>query len=595
MSRIIFLFLSILFLGSSPIISQDDPVDFEDPGDIKIVQYSLEQANLSINDIEIDQNNRVLVATDKALFSIGSGNKLQDYYLVDKQVNCVTSDNKLNIYAAGDGVLYLVSDSKEVKLPATDVKVKDIAYKTGKLWLATNQGIFSYTLTSGNWKQFTQQNSKLKSNLTNNIRVDDQDVIWIGTEKGYIRIKNEDWDIEDKGYNIVTTRSNKEGQWMIATDDMWLIDPYNRKYPIGLDQKFHSGVVNDFVIDSKGRVYIASDILVRYNPYTEEVERYGADVGMLSQKCLSLACDKNNNIWIGTADAGLFTIVFDDIAAEQLVVTPLLQQGITCDNANDAIIKLSVAGGTRPYKYKWSDRTLRGNNPSGVKPGTYAVTVTDKNDAEIVSNITVTQPEKIVIEVIENRRITDTGSKDGRVEIAASGGTGALTVSWSNGKTGYALENIGAGNFTATVKDENGCQAQRLFRVKKEKYIPELDISKVIVGQKLRINELNFKADSTNIDPENFEILDEVYEFMKSNSGVIIEIGGHTNTVPSHEYCDRLSTERAKSVFEYIVERGVVAERIKYKGYGKREPLTESTSRAGKQKNQRVEVTILAM
>jgi len=593
-----FLYLTLFCLVSTVSLFAQEAADqdLSDGDNISIAKivFEVDETNLRINDLEVDNNNRVLVATDKGLIITGGGGK-DELFLAGNHITSVTASNKLKVYAGGEGNIYLVSEDMTVKVPGTNTIVNDIAHKAGKLWVGTNKGLMTYTLSSGNWKEYTKDNSKLKSNMINNIRVDNEGILWAGTEKGYLRVNNDKWEVQDKRENVVASRSNKEGQWMISDGNMWLIDPFNRKYPVGLGEEFYSGSVNDFVIDGKGRVYMASNILVRYDPYKEKVERYGEDVGLLSQQCLSLACDKNNNIWIGTADAGLFTIVFDDIAKEQLSVTPLLQKGITCANANDAIVKLSVSGGERPYKYKWSDRSLRGKNPSGMKPGSYAVTVTDKNNAQIVTSIDIESPAPIIINVIENRRISDTGKKDGYISINTSGGSGTLTATWSNGAKGNTLSKLPSGNYAVTVKDENGCSLDRLVRVRKEKYIPDLDIAKVTVGQKLRINDLNFSADSTNIAPENFEILDEVYDFLVSNKNVSIEIGGHTNTIPPHEYCDKLSNARAKSVREYIIERGIAESRISYKGYGKREPLTTSTSLSGRRKNQRVEVTILDM
>ena len=129
--------------------------------------------------------------------------------------------------------------------------------------------------------------------------------------------------------------------------------------------------------------------------------------------------------------------------------------------------------------------------------------------------------------------------------------------------------------------------------VKRSKFIPDLDIAKISVGQKLRINDLSFDSDSSNISQSNFEVLEEVVEFMQQNESVIVEIGGHTNTIPPHEYCDKLSDERAKNVADYLVSRGISSRRVSYKGYGKREPLTDSTTAMGRAKNQRVEIKII--
>lgn len=127
----------------------------------------------------------------------------------------------------------------------------------------------------------------------------------------------------------------------------------------------------------------------------------------------------------------------------------------------------------------------------------------------------------------------------------------------------------------------------------KKKYIPDLDITKISIGQKLRINELNFEADAIpSLKPIRWLLINRI---LRKNQSVTIEIGGHTNTIPPHEYCDKLSTDRAKNVAEHLYDRGIATNRITYKGYGKREPLTDSTSAQGRQRNQRVEIKILAI
>jgi len=90
-------------------------------------------------------------------------------------------------------------------------------------------------------------------------------------------------------------------------------------------------------------------------------------------------------------------------------------------------------------------------------------------------------------------------------------------------------------------------------------------------------------------------VLDEIFDFLDSNKKVVIEIGGHTNNIPSHEYCDRLSSSRAKNVASYLYNKGISQQRIAFKGYGKREPVASNESLAGRKKNQRVEIKILSI
>jgi outer membrane protein OmpA-like peptidoglycan-associated protein len=87
--------------------------------------------------------------------------------------------------------------------------------------------------------------------------------------------------------------------------------------------------------------------------------------------------------------------------------------------------------------------------------------------------------------------------------------------------------------------------------------------------------------------------LDELAGFLKSTSNVKVEIGGHTNSVPPDDYCDKLSTARAKAVAEYLIANGVEQSKVQFKGYGKRNPIMSNKTQNGRMRNQRVEIKIL--
>ncbi len=136
---------------------------------------------------------------------------------------------------------------------------------------------------------------------------------------------------------------------------------------------------------------------------------------------------------------------------------------------------------------------------------------------------------------------------------------------------------------------------QPIVESKKEKILKELDKDKIREGQTIRIDQLYFKADSSSITEESYPVLDEIYEFLVANPKVVVEIGGHTNGIPSPEYCDKLSTERAKAVADYLIKKGIDPQRLKYKGYGKRMPIDTNRTAAGRKRNQRVEIKILSL
>jgi outer membrane protein OmpA-like peptidoglycan-associated protein len=129
------------------------------------------------------------------------------------------------------------------------------------------------------------------------------------------------------------------------------------------------------------------------------------------------------------------------------------------------------------------------------------------------------------------------------------------------------------------------------------KILTELERDKLHQGKTIRIENLYFKADSSRMDITSYPVLDEISRFMKQNPDIIIEIGGHTNTKPSHSYCNELSTARAKSVTDYLIEKGVPKAQLQFKGYGKNKPLVtnDTYSRTAQAKNQRVEIKILSL
>lgn len=125
------------------------------------------------------------------------------------------------------------------------------------------------------------------------------------------------------------------------------------------------------------------------------------------------------------------------------------------------------------------------------------------------------------------------------------------------------------------------------------KILTELDSKKLKEGQTIRIQQLYFEADSSNFTEDSYDVLDEIFYFLKENPSVVIEIGGHTNGIPGQKYCEALSLRRAKSVANYLYKKGIPQNRLFFKGYGKQRPVASNKTHIGRQKNQRVEIKIL--
>jgi len=120
-------------------------------------------------------------------------------------------------------------------------------------------------------------------------------------------------------------------------------------------------------------------------------------------------------------------------------------------------------------------------------------------------------------------------------------------------------------------------------------------ISELKAGTIIRVDKLFFKADSSALSSSSMETIEEITEFLTIHPNVSIEIGGHTNNIPSDAFCDKLSLARATSVVEELKKKGIDRERLIPKGYGKRNPVATNRTPTGRKRNQRVEIKVLSM
>ena len=120
---------------------------------------------------------------------------------------------------------------------------------------------------------------------------------------------------------------------------------------------------------------------------------------------------------------------------------------------------------------------------------------------------------------------------------------------------------------------------------KENKILVDLDKNKIKEGQTIGIDKLYFWADSSKITDESYKVLDEIVSFLKENTDITIEVGGHTNNIPTDDYCDKLSSNRAKAVADYLINHGLNSDRVLYKGYGKRNPIATNNTLEGRKKN----------
>lgn len=101
---------------------------------------------------------------------------------------------------------------------------------------------------------------------------------------------------------------------------------------------------------------------------------------------------------------------------------------------------------------------------------------------------------------------------------------------------------------------------------------------------------VNFANNSAQLTPESATILDDVAQRLNQRRDVRAEVAGHTDDRGDANYNRSLSQRRAESVRNYLVSKGVAADRLTARGYGKDSPIADNKTSAGRAENRRVEL-----
>ena len=118
-------------------------------------------------------------------------------------------------------------------------------------------------------------------------------------------------------------------------------------------------------------------------------------------------------------------------------------------------------------------------------------------------------------------------------------------------------------------------------------------VENTAAGIRLTMQNLNFKPDSAELLPGENERLDQIAQVLKEVPNQMFLVEGHTASVGYEKGEMKLSVERADSVANALIQRGIPREKFICKGSGGTKPIADNSTPEGKAKNRRVEITIL--
>lgn len=123
-------------------------------------------------------------------------------------------------------------------------------------------------------------------------------------------------------------------------------------------------------------------------------------------------------------------------------------------------------------------------------------------------------------------------------------------------------------------------------------YKKDILLKPIAVNSSVTLKNIQYASNSYQLEPVSLIELDKLLQLLKENPSVTIQINGHTDNRGSDASNLKLSENRAKSVVDYLVSKGIAAGRLKSKGFGASKPVADNATEQGKALNRRTEFII---
>jgi outer membrane protein OmpA-like peptidoglycan-associated protein len=177
---------------------------------------------------------------------------------------------------------------------------------------------------------------------------------------------------------------------------------------------------------------------------------------------------------------------------------------------------------------------------------------------------------------------------------AGIGGAGGAAVGALNGSDGTlekTLIGTGAGVAAGALAGYTMCALMPEAAAPAPPPPPPAAKPEPVVRKTVVLPGVNFAFNSADLLPASKEVLDrEVIPELKADPELQVLIEGHTDSVGSDLYNEKLSGARAGSVWKYLNSNGIEASRMQAKGYGESQPIASNDTAEGRTKNRRVEI-----
>lgn len=194
--------------------------------------------------------------------------------------------------------------------------------------------------------------------------------------------------------------------------------------------------------------------------------------------------------------------------------------------------------------------------------------------------------------------VTDPNTGEKKISRTALGGVGGLVAGGLlggliGGKTGRI---VGAGIGGVAGAAVGHTMDKQIKELKEQTAGSGIDVTPTDNGSAILVNlpdGVTFDTGSYSLKPAFRATLDQVAASLIQYPNSLIDVYGHTDSTGSDSYNQALSQNRASTVMNYLIAKGVPAARIRAQGFGETMPVADNATAEGRAKNRRVEIKIV--
>lgn len=159
-----------------------------------------------------------------------------------------------------------------------------------------------------------------------------------------------------------------------------------------------------------------------------------------------------------TNAAGCSTTMTGTVLSDSPFNVSIAATNISCYGTNNGAVNFEISGGTPPYFYIWNNGATT-QDLNNLAPGIYTVIARDANNCSVTREAIISQPALLYAFAYIITPVSCPACTDGGITSGGIGGSAPYVYQWSNNGTTQDLNGIGAGNYTLTITDANGCTA----------------------------------------------------------------------------------------------------------------------------------------